>query len=160
MVTRRTRERKVAPTQPGRRRTTGPRTVADRLAALTSVTQDGAMAGRVLIVDDHARFRAAARRMLESEGWEVVGEAVDGGSGLASAAELTPDVVLLDVGLPDLSGVEVARRLRVRQPEVAVVLVSTRDAGDYQQAALSSGACGFLPKADLSGEAIGLLVAR
>lgn len=118
------------------------------------------MAGRVLIVDDHVRFRAAARRMLESEGWEVVGEAGDGASALARVGPLAPDLVLLDVGLPDLSGLEVARRLRDLVPAVAVVLVSTRDAGDYQAAALASGARGFLSKADLSGEAIDVLVAR
>jgi CheY-like chemotaxis protein len=66
----------------------------------------------VLIVDDHPRFRATARRALECDGWTVVGEAQDGVAGLAEAERLTPDLVLLDIGLPDINGYEVARRIR------------------------------------------------
>ena len=72
----------------------------------------GAVAATVLIVDDHPSFRQSARLLLESDGWEVVGEAADGHSALTAARELTPDLVLLDVQLPDLDGFEVSRRLR------------------------------------------------
>ena len=70
------------------------------------------MTCRVLIVDDHPSFRASARRLLEAEGFAVVGEAGDGAEALARAAELDPELILLDVQLPDLDGFEVARRVR------------------------------------------------
>jgi DNA-binding NarL/FixJ family response regulator len=114
--------------------------------------------GSVLIVDDHPRFRATARRALECDGWTVVGEAHDGEAGLAAAQRLAPDLVLLDIGLPDVSGLVVARQLAQRAPGVAVVLVSTHDAGDFAELAAAHGARGFLPKADVCGPALdGLL---
>ena len=69
------------------------------------------MTVRVLIVDDHPSFRATARLLLETEGFEVVGEEADGASGLRAARELSPDLVLLDVQLPDIDGFEVAAQL-------------------------------------------------
>jgi len=62
----------------------------------------------ILVIDDHGGFRATARRLLEHDGWSVIGEAVDGETGLAAAASLAPDVVLLDIGLPDVDGFVVA----------------------------------------------------
>jgi DNA-binding NarL/FixJ family response regulator len=118
------------------------------------------MAGRVLIVDDHPRFRATARRALECDGWTVVGEAGDGAGGLEAALRLEPDLVLLDIGLPDVSGLSIARRLAGEAPQVAVVLVSTQDAGDFAELAAAHGARGFLPKAELSGAALDGLLAR
>lgn len=116
------------------------------------------MPGSVLIVDDHPRFRRTARRALECDGWTVVGEAQDGTNGLAEAQRLAPDLVLLDIGLPDVSGLVVAQQLAAAQPDVAVVLVSTQDAGDFAALAAAHGAKGFLAKADLSGAALdGLL---
>jgi DNA-binding NarL/FixJ family response regulator len=114
---------------------------------------------RVLIVDDHARFRALARRTLQADGYEVVGEAPDGAAALAAVAALHPDLVLLDVGLPDVSGLDLARALTAGGgPDV--VLVSTRDAEDYAQLARHHGALGFVPKSELSGEALRALLAR
>lgn len=113
----------------------------------------------VLIVDDHARFRATARRALEAEGWTVVGEAADGAAGLRAVAETEPGLVLLDVGLPDMSGLEVARRLRAERPALDVVLISTHDASDYRELAEAQGVRGFLAKAELSGEALAALLA-
>jgi DNA-binding NarL/FixJ family response regulator len=118
------------------------------------------MPGSVLIVDDHPRFRATARRALECDGWTVVGEAQDGLAGLAEAERLTPDLVLLDIGLPDISGLVVAQRLAAQAPGVAVVLVSTQDAGDFAELAAAHGAKGFLAKADLSGPALDGLLSR
>jgi DNA-binding NarL/FixJ family response regulator len=112
---------------------------------------------KVLIVDDHPSFRAFARDLLESEGFEVVGESEDGDSGLRAALSLRPDVVLMDVQLPDLPGFEVTRRL-LTQMEANVVLVSTRDESDYGDDIESSGAAGFVPKAELSGARIRHLV--
>jgi DNA-binding NarL/FixJ family response regulator len=116
------------------------------------------MARRILIVDDHDGFRRSAARALTAEGWSVVGEAEDGEGGLRAAADCGPDVVLLDVGLPDVSGIEVARELHQRSPEMAVVLVSTHDREDYGELALASGARGFISKLELSGKALEALV--
>jgi DNA-binding NarL/FixJ family response regulator len=130
------------------------RRVADDVQVPTT-----APAPRVLIVDDHARFRALARRTLQADGYEVVGEAPNGAGAVAAVAQLRPDLVLLDVGLPDISGLELARELTAGDgPDV--VLVSTRDAEDYAQLARNHGALGFLPKAELSGEALRALQSR
>ena len=112
------------------------------------------MPSSVLIVDDHAGFRATARRLLESEGYAVVGEAEDGAAALAAVAELRPDVVLLDVQLPDTDGFEVSSRLTDLGDPPAVILVSSRDGDDYGSLAGDSGARGFLAKSDLSGAAL------
>jgi DNA-binding NarL/FixJ family response regulator len=105
----------------------------------------------VLIVDDHPSFRATARLLLEADGYAVVGEAPDGTSALRQAAALAPDVVLLDVNLPDLDGFAVAERLTADGGGPAVVLCSSRDAGDLGERIERSGARGFVAKAELSG---------
>jgi DNA-binding NarL/FixJ family response regulator len=113
----------------------------------------------VLIVDDHPSFRATARALLEAEGYEVVGEAEDGASALAAAASLKPDVVLLDVQLPDLNGFQVAARLRDSNGDSpAVVLTSSRDGSDFGPLVAESGARGFVAKAELSGAALAALL--
>jgi DNA-binding NarL/FixJ family response regulator len=117
------------------------------------------MAMRVLIVDDHPSFRAFARRLLEAGGFAVVGEAEDGAAALASVRELRPDAVLLDVLLPDISGLEVAARLAGADRPPAVVLTSSRSAGDLGVALREAPACGFIPKASLTGAAFADLVA-
>lgn len=112
------------------------------------------MAVRVLLVDDHPSFRATARLLLESEGFEVVGEAPDGASGLLAARELEPDLVLLDVQLPDIDGFEVAAQLTSGGTGPAVVITSSRDAADFGPLVAASGARGFVPKAELSAAAL------
>ena len=115
------------------------------------------MGRTVLIVDDHAPFRDAAREFLSGEGYEVVGEAADGASALAEALRLAPEVVLLDVQLPDVDGFEVARRLQAAGHAGATILVSGR-AGSYRRRVADSPALGFIPKGDLTGAALaGLL---
>ena len=115
-------------------------------------------AGRVLLVDDHAGFRAVARRLLESEGWNVVGEAADGTSALAAAARLRPDVVLLDIGLPDLDGFAVAERL-ARGGAADIVLISSRDRAAYADRIASSAALGYIAKGDLDGDRLRAILA-
>jgi DNA-binding NarL/FixJ family response regulator len=106
----------------------------------------------VLIVDDHPAFRASARRLLALDGFSVVGEAADGESALRLALELAPEVVLLDIGLPDRSGFDVAVELGRMQTKV--VLVSSRAQSDLGRRVVQSGALGFISKERLSGEAI------
>jgi DNA-binding NarL/FixJ family response regulator len=117
-----------------------------------------AMAPSVLIVDDHPGFRAAARRLLESEGYAVVGEAADGADAQTAARELAPDVILLDVQLPDADGFDVAARLTAGGDAPVVVLTSSRDWSDSADLIARSGARGFVPKDQLSGEAVGELL--
>jgi DNA-binding NarL/FixJ family response regulator len=112
----------------------------------------------VLIVDDHPSFRASARTLLEAEGYEVVGEAEDGESALRAVSELHPDLVLLDIQLPDLDGFEVSERLRELDAPPAIVLTSSRDGKDYARCIECSGARGFVPKAELSGAALTALL--
>jgi two-component system response regulator EvgA len=116
------------------------------------------MAVTVVIVDDHAGFRAAARALLELEGFEVVGEAGDGASGLALARRLVPELVLLDVSLPDMSGFEVAATLAAGPS--AVVLISSRDPRDLGRRVSRSGAAGFVAKDHLCGPVLAELLAR
>jgi DNA-binding NarL/FixJ family response regulator len=107
------------------------------------------MARTVLVVDDSAAFRTTARMLLQARGYEVVGVASDVASGLAAAAELRPDCVLLDVNLPDGDGLAVAAQLTAAGAAPVVVLVSTLDAaalGDIE----STGARGFVPKDELA----------
>jgi DNA-binding NarL/FixJ family response regulator len=118
------------------------------------------VAQSVLIVDDHPSFRATARLLLELEGYDVVGEAPDGESAITAAHELRPEVVLLDVNLPDLDGFQVARRLTNGGGGPAVVLCSSRDYTDFGPLVASSGARGFIAKADLSGAALAEVLAR
>jgi DNA-binding NarL/FixJ family response regulator len=113
---------------------------------------------RVLIVDDHPSFRASARKLLESEGYEVVGEAADGAGALAAVEELHPDFVLLDVQLPDIDGCEVAARLGQREDPPLVILTSSRDARDFGSCVEDCGARGFVPKAELSGAVLTTLL--
>jgi DNA-binding NarL/FixJ family response regulator len=112
----------------------------------------------LLIVDDNRDFRRFARRLLESDGYEVVGAAADAGEALTLAGELGPDVILLDVNLPDASGFDMAARLAREQPQTAVLLTSTHGRHDFEQLALARGARGFVPKDDLSGAAIDRLL--
>jgi DNA-binding NarL/FixJ family response regulator len=117
------------------------------------------MGKSVLIVDDHPSFRASARRMLEAHGYDVVGEAEDGGKALFAAGQLRPEIVLLDVRLPDLDGFEVAKSLLGHAgPVPLVVLTSSHDYSDLSEAVGTSGACGFIPKGELTGTALAALV--
>jgi DNA-binding NarL/FixJ family response regulator len=120
--------------------------------------QEAQRARRVLVVDDHPSFRRCVRALLTSEGFDVVGEAENGESALALATELSPDLVLLDIQLPDISGFEVVSRLHETNPELEIVLVSSRDQNAYGSALGASGARGFITKGDLSGPALARLL--
>ncbi len=117
------------------------------------------MATTVVIVDDHPGFRASARMLLEAEGYDVVGEAEDGERGLRVVAELDPDVVLLDIQLPDIDGFQVATRLAAASTRGAIVLVSSRAREDLRSMVEGSAARGFIPKSELSGDALEAVIA-
>jgi DNA-binding NarL/FixJ family response regulator len=112
----------------------------------------------ILIVDDHASFRTIARLVLESEGFVVVGDATSGEAGVAEIVRLSPDVVLLDIGLPDIDGFEVAARLRAAGVGSEIIFTSSRDASDFGSLLTGFGARGFIAKAELSGETLRALV--
>jgi two-component system nitrate/nitrite response regulator NarL len=112
----------------------------------------------VLIVDDHAAFRSFARALLESHGFRIVGEAADAASALDAAAHLLPDVVLLDVQLPDGDGFAVAERLAGGPDPPRVVLVSSRAASAYRRRLEQTHARGFIPKDELTGERLAALL--
>ena len=133
-----------------------------RLAALRlghSSATIRCMSRTVLIVDDHPSFRASARAMLESEGFVVVGEADDGASAIDAVELLAPDIVVLDVQLPDMTGFDVCAALQRRNgapPDI--ILVSSRDVSDYGELVSTSCACGFVPKDELSGDLVSALL--
>jgi DNA-binding NarL/FixJ family response regulator len=112
----------------------------------------------VLVVDDHPGFRSSARKLLESEGFDVVGEAVDGASALERARQLKPDLALVDVYLPDRDGLEVASALLVLDRPPAVILISSHGRAELQTLAEDTGARGFLPKHELSRAALEALL--
>jgi DNA-binding NarL/FixJ family response regulator len=132
-----------------------------RFAALRltrAFCHDARVPSTVLIVDDHPSFRASARAILEADGFEIVGEAEDGTTGLRMLRSLRPDIVLLDVQLPDMTGFDVCHECGDLDT-TSVVLVSSRDAADFGSLIEKSGARGFVPKAELSGAAITTLLA-
>jgi DNA-binding NarL/FixJ family response regulator len=116
------------------------------------------MARTVLIVDDHPSFRASARMLLEAEGFQVIGEAEDGAGALRAVRELAPQVILLDVHLPDIDGFEVAARLTANGDSPAIILTSSRDVSDLGPLAEREDVRGFIPKSELSGAALEALL--
>ena len=119
---------------------------------------------RVIIVDDHPSFRSMAAKLLTKGGFSVISEAADGATALASSLDLRPDLVLLDVQLPDIDGFQVADALaaaafaaRVVPP--SVVLMSSRAGVDYGSRLAAAPVLGFIAKADLSGPVVRALLA-
>ena len=112
----------------------------------------------VLIVDDHEAFRESASALLGAEGFAVVGEAADGGAAIAACERLRPDVVLLDIQLPDVDGFTVAERLAAVREPPTVVLISSREAEAYGPRLDAAAARGFISKRELSGTALAALI--
>lgn len=112
----------------------------------------------VLIVDDHEAFRQSASALLEAEGFAVLGEAADGVTAIVESERLHPDVVLLDIQLPDVDGFAVAERLAAAPEPPAVVLISSREAEAYGERLESAPTRGFIPKRELSGATLAALI--
>lgn len=112
----------------------------------------------LLIVDDHPAFRESASALLEAEGFAVIGEAADGDQAIAAVERLRPQVVLLDIQLPDLDGFAVAERLAAGPDPPTVVLISSREAAAYGPRLDAAAAQGFIPKRELSGSTLAALV--
>ena len=111
------------------------------------------MAVRVLVVDDHEPFRRAARAVIEeTKGFELAGEAGDGEASIAAAESLRPDIVLMDINLPGMSGLEATRLIRAALPATVVLLLSARESLEYAAEAVDCGAAAYLPKSVLSPE--------
>lgn len=108
----------------------------------------------VLVIDDHEEFRASARLLLEADGFDVIGEAATGADGCVAADRLKPQLVVLDIRLPDLDGFKVADRLAELDHPPHVVLVSSRDAVTYGPLISRAPVRGFLAKSELSGAAL------
>ena len=139
-------------------RLAAPRAGADRIESNPSCDDTHSVSPTVLIVDDHAAFRAGVRELLKIDGYDVIGEAADGVAGLAAARSLHPDVVLLDVRLPDMDGFSVACELAARGCPAAVVVTSSSDDPLYRERAVNSGARGFVAKHDVCGAALDELI--
>jgi len=116
------------------------------------------MAVTVVIVDDHAGFRRAARAALESEGFVVLGDAADARSGYDLVASVGPEVVLVDIQLPDEDGFTLADRLAARSEAPIIVLISSRERATYLDRLARSGARGFIEKRDLIGATLDALI--
>ena len=122
---------------------------------------DGQATLSVVIVDDQSAFRSAARSVIAMlRGWEVIGEADTGESGVAQVTALRPDVVLMDINLPGINGIEATRRILAERPAVAVVLLSAYGAADLPDDAVSCGAAAYVRKDDLTPKLLRSLLNR
>src|SRR5262245_61966425 len=113
----------------------------------------------VLIVDDHHRFRASARALLEADGFQIVGEAEDGAEALRQAETLRPGLVLLDIQLPDRAGFDVSSELIATPAPPKIILISSREAHAYGDRVEEARVLGFVPKSELSAASIDRLLA-
>ncbi|HEY7704944.1 MAG TPA: response regulator transcription factor [Acidimicrobiia bacterium] len=109
----------------------------------------------VLIVDDQDPFRAAARMVVElADGFAVVGEAMSGEDAVAMAAALRPQLVLMDINLPGIDGLEATRQIMSQSPSIKVIVMSTYEAGEYERRVLEAGAVAFIPKSDFDPDSL------
>lgn len=109
----------------------------------------------MVLVDDQESFRSAARLVIEiADGFELVGEAESAEEGLAMAADLAPDLVLMDINLPGIDGLEATRRLVATESATRVIVLSTYEAAEYEGRSLQAGAVAFMSKSDFDPDAL------
>jgi DNA-binding NarL/FixJ family response regulator len=114
----------------------------------------------VLVVDDHEPWRRQLCSLIEHTGqWQIVGEAVDGIDAIAKVAAVRPDLILLDVELPSMSGLEAARRIVAADPGARILFISAHRERDIMSAALSTGACGYILKTNVARELLPAMAA-
>ncbi len=110
---------------------------------------------RVLIVDDQEPFRSAAKMVVElTDGFEVAGEAGNGEDGVALFADLAPDLVLMDIKMPGMDGLEATRQILAGDPNARVVVLSTYEAGEFEERAHGAGAIAFISKSDFGPDSL------
>ena len=110
---------------------------------------------RILIADDHELIRRGVRTLLEAEpGWKVVAEASDGQEAFEKAKETKPEIVVLDIGMPRLSGLEAARRLKRTLPQIKVLILTMHDSERLAWEVLNAGALGYVTKSDTARDLI------
>jgi DNA-binding NarL/FixJ family response regulator len=110
---------------------------------------------RILIADDHEVARRGIRALLESHpAWEVCGEAKDGREAVELAAALKPQLILLDIGMPNLNGLEAARQILAASPDIAILILTMQDSDNVVREVLRAGARGFLLKSDAGSDLI------
>jgi len=113
---------------------------------------------RILIADDHLLVRRGVGDLLTKEaGWEICGEATDAAQAFQKATELTPDLILLDISMPDGSGFDAARRIRQEIPQVKILMMSHHDATQFEKSAIESGADGCIDKARLALDLVSMI---
>lgn len=123
-----------------------PHCVQGETETLSDNDQSDSMIGRVLVVDDSKALREAVRRLLaDLPDCEICGEAVNGREGVEKALELRPDVILMDIGMPELDGLEATRRIR-KQLDTEILVFTQYDSRQAAEEALAAGARGYLPK--------------
>jgi DNA-binding NarL/FixJ family response regulator len=110
---------------------------------------------RILIADDYADWQSQVRSLLQAQPeWQVIAEALDGSEAIQKAEELKPDLVVLDIGLPKLNGIEAARRIRQLSPSSKIIFLSQNNDPDVVRAALGTGAQGYVCKTDARRELV------
>jgi DNA-binding NarL/FixJ family response regulator len=113
---------------------------------------------KILIVDDHEIFRRGLRALLEASAeWEICGEAVDGIDAVEKSSSLGPDIVIMDITMPRMNGLEAARLIKKQNPQIRIVIITQHDSPQVQAAALESGAQAFVTKSSVGNELVAAL---
>ncbi len=123
--------------------------------AEASLHENGMKNARLLIVDDHEIFRRGLRALLEpSPDWQICGEAVDGLDAVEKCKLLKPDIVVMDVSMPRLNGLEAARLIKKENPERQIVIITQHDSAQIRNAAIEAGAQAFVTKSTVGSELV------